>query len=294
MQYDIIAIDLDGTLLGPTSTVSARNRDAVQRAREAGARVIICTGRGLAEARVGIEGIRQRDPVVVAGGSITADPVSGRTLHRATMERDLVREGVATLHAHGHAALVLKDRADAGYDYLVVHGERRLPLDPVTRWWFETMGVHVRAIDVLEEDPHPEHTVRIGVCAPSHTLDEMERSLRSQLGGRAVLHNFPAVVAPASASRVAGQTMHVLEVFDAQATKWRAIERLAKDWGVPAQRIMAIGDEINDLDMVRNAGLGVAMGNAVAPVRDVARKHTARHDEDGVALAIEAALRGEW
>jgi hypothetical protein len=88
--------------------------------------------------------------------------------------------------------------------------------------------------------------------------------------------------------------MHVLEVFDAQATKWRAIERLAKDWGVSAQRIMAIGDEINDLDMVRNAGLGVAMGNAVAPVRDVARKHTARHDEDGVALAIEAALRGEW
>ena len=292
--YDMLAIDLDGTLLGGTGVVSRANQNAVQAARDAGMRVIICTGRGLAEAKVGIEGIQQREPVVVAGGSITADPTTGRTIHRATMSEALVHEGVRTLHEHGHAALVLKDRADAGYDYLVVHGKEKNPLDPVTQWWFATMGVHVRHINELHEDEHPEHTVRIGACAPSTTLDSMEASLRTRLQGRAILHNFPAVVAPESAREHAGKVMHVLEVFDSQATKWRAIERLAADYRVPHNRIMAIGDEINDLDMIQGAGLGIAMGNAIGAIKTAAKRQTRTNREDGVAHAIENVLRGEW
>jgi HAD superfamily hydrolase (TIGR01484 family) len=292
--FDLLAIDLDGTLLGGSGVVSAVNAKAVQAARDAGVRVVICTGRGLAEARVGIDGIKQREPVVVAGGSITADPVSGRTIHRATMDEELVHEGVQTLHEHGHAALVLKDRADAGYDYLVVHGEENHELDPVTNWWFSTMGVHVRSVKTLHEDEHPEHTVRIGACAPSGVLTSMEAQLRKKFGERAVLHNFPAVVAPHEAREHAGKVMHVLEVFDSQATKWRAIERLAKDWGIEHRRIAAIGDEINDLDMIRGAGLGIAMGNAIAAVKAAAKRETKSNREDGVAWAIERVMSGEW
>jgi hypothetical protein len=88
--------------------------------------------------------------------------------------------------------------------------------------------------------------------------------------------------------------MHVLEVFDSRATKWNAIAQLARDWSIPHDSIMAVGDEINDLDMIASAGLGVAMGNAVPAVQAVAKRHTLRHTEDGVAVAIRSALRGEW
>jgi hypothetical protein len=56
----------------------------------------------------------------------------------------------------------------------------------------------------------------------------------------------------------------------------------------------AIGDEINDVPMIRNAGLGIAMGNAIPAVKDIAARTTLRNDEDGVAHAVDKILEGEW
>jgi len=63
---------------------------------------------------------------------------------------------------------------------------------------------------------------------------------------------------------------------------------------VPPERVAAIGDEINDLQLIENAGLGVAMENAVPAVKAVARRVTRSHAHDGVAYAIERILSGEW
>ena len=69
---------------------------------------------------------------------------------------------------------------------------------------------------------------------------------------------------------------------------------MARRRGVPTSRIAAIGDEINDVGMVRGAGLGVAMENAVPSVSGAATKHTRSNDDDGVAFAIERILSGRW
>src|SRR5437868_9673128 len=106
-RYDLIAIDLDGTLLDSSSRVSEANARAVRAAREAGVRVIVCTGRGLVECRQYLEAIGQADPVVVAGGSIIADPVTSRVLHRFKLDQRMVRHGVERIHSHGYPALVL-------------------------------------------------------------------------------------------------------------------------------------------------------------------------------------------
>lgn len=295
MNYDLLAIDLDGTLLDSHGAVSARNARAVREARAAGMRVVICTGRGLVECRSILAKIEQVEPVVVAGGSIIADPVNGRTLHRFAVDLSLVERAVRTLVARRHPALVLKDPAEAGYDYLVVHGEEKHPLDPVTKWWFESMDVRVRYAAGLAEDEHPEHTVRVGACGLSGALSEITRDLLAAAGGEALVHNFPAVVAPEHASRTAdGQSLHILELFSAHANKWSAIQHLAGKWEIPAERIAAIGDEINDVCMIEGAGLGVAMGNAIPAVREAADRRVARNDEDGVAEAVGRVLAGAW
>lgn len=295
MRYALLAIDLDGTLLNPRGEVSERNLAAVRRARDAGARVIVCTGRGLAECRHVLERIDQRDPVVVAGGSIIADPISGRTLHRFPVRLDLVERAVSRLLAHDHPALVLKDPAEAGYDYLVLHGPKRLAIDPVTRWWFDSMNVRVRYAEHLAEDAHPEHTVRVGACGLSGVLAAIKRDLLDAVDGRAQVHHFPAVVAPHHASRTAdGQTLHVLELFDVDANKWAAVRHLAERWEIARERVAAIGDEVNDVTMIAGAGLGVAMGNAVSAVVAAAGRRTLGHDADGVADAIDRMLAGEW
>lgn len=293
-RYDLLALDLDGTLLDTRGRVSVRNREAVVTAREAGMRVVICTGRGLAECRHVLREIDQVQPVVVAGGSIIADPVSAATLHRFPVHQPLVERTVRTLIGHKHPALVLKDPV-AGYDYLVVHGDEKHPLDPVTQWWFESMNVRVRYAHHLHEDEHPEHTVRVGACGLSGVMGDIRRDLMEAGNGEAIVHSFPAVVAPEHASRCPdGQTLHILELFSAHANKWSAISHLAGAWGVEASRIAAIGDEVNDVSMIAGAGLGVAMGNAVASVREAAKRHTGRNDENGVADAVGKILNGDW
>jgi hydroxymethylpyrimidine pyrophosphatase-like HAD family hydrolase len=114
-------------------------------------------------------------------------------------------------------------------------------------------------------------------------------------GASAIVHHFPAVVAPDSA-RITddGETLHVLELFHADANKWSAIGVLAERWKLPHARIAAIGDQVNDVSMLEGAGLGIAMGNAIESARNAARQHTRGHDDDGVAHAIHNILDGTW
>lgn len=294
-RYDMLALDLDGTVLDPHSRVRPEVAEAVGRARDAGMLVVVCTGRGLPESRDALDAIGQTDPVVVAGGSIIADPASGRTLHRFPMHPTLTARLTETLLSRGHPVLVLKDPDAAGYDYLIVTGRRKLSLDPVTQWWFEEMAVSLRLATDVARDPHPEHTVRVGVCAHAEELGELERLIRRGFEETVTLHNFPAVVAPDGATHWArGEVAHILECFDARADKWNAVRHLADEHGIGHTRIAAVGDQVNDVTMIRGAGLGIAMGNAIEAVRAVADRVTTSNAEAGVARAIGMLLAGEW
>lgn len=292
--YDLLAIDLDGTLLGPDGRVSEANRRAVERARAAGLRVTLCTGRGLVEAAVGLDAVRQTEPVVVAGGSIIACPTNRRTLHRFPIDERLTARATRLLLDEGHAVLVLKDALEVGYDYLVVRGERNNPIDPVTAWWFETMKVKVRYATHLHEDEHPEHTVRVGVCGAASNLGRIRSDIQTHFGEDLLVQHFPAVVAPEHTRTIGTDRYDIFEIFDRRANKWSALRHLAAGYGVAHERIAAIGDEVNDLTMIAGAGLGIAMGNAVPQVLEAAKRRTRSNAENGVAFAIDRILDGSW
>ena len=319
LRYDILAVDLDGTLLGPDGKVSAANADAVREAREAGLEVVICTGRGLVESGYAVGAIeadkpaRGRDvaPIVCAGGAMLCDAKSGRTIHRWAMGRPLVRRLCDHFAGAGRAPLLLKDRDAAGFDYLVVNTG---PIEYPTQWWFNAMPVLVKFIDHIDHDEHPEHTVRVGFAAEAPVMLELARSVKEAFGRETTTQHFAAVAGTKDAKKPgsnagAGQAnigdagvkddrVHLLEVFDPRVNKWTAVHRLALEQGVPRARIACIGDEVNDLAMIEGAvacgGLGVAMGNAIDAVKSAANAHTESFREDGLARAIERMLRGEW
>jgi hypothetical protein len=299
-RYDLLAVDLDGTLLDPLGRVSRANAQAVARAREAGIQVVVCTGRGLVECRDALEAITHNDPAVVAGGAIIACPETGRTLRRFAMDRELVGDITELLTGAGHAALVLKDPAEAGYDYLVVTGSRSgspATLDPITRWWFDQLKPTVRFAPRIDADEHPEHTVRVGLCGSVDSTRGVSQRLTDAFGDRVVLHDFPAVVPaePGSTTDTSGvREVVIIEAFDRAVSKWSAIQWLCAQRGLDVARVAAIGDQINDLAMIRAAGLGIAMGNAVDAVKAAADVTTAPNTEDGVAAAIDRLLAGEW
>lgn len=297
-KYDLIAIDLDGSLLGPDGRVSAANRDAVARARAAGIEIVPATGRGYIESLGVFEQIAHKGHVVVAGGAMTVDAATGTTVARRVMDGALISAAVDRIHLHGHAAMLLKDSLDLDRDYVVVRGPGEI--DPVTAWWFEMTGVRVREVESLDEDARGELTIRVGCAAVDGEAGPLTDQLQNELGDRAVLHRFTTQAAPSvlAAAGLPGdrspRRIHIVEVFDAGAGKWNAIRAHAEQRGIDPRRIAAIGDEVNDLDMLAAAGLGIAMGNAVDAAREAADVLTESNDADGVARAIERILDGAW
>lgn len=300
-NYDLLAIDLDGTLFGPDGKVSPANVAAVRAAREAGVEVVICTGRAMVESVTAITAIeahvpavgREVAPMVCAGGAMLSDVAAGRTLHRWPMNQNLVARLCDHFARAKRAPLILKDRDAAGYDYLVVNSG---PIEYPTQWWFDVMDVEVKFVDHIDRDAHPEHTVRVGFAATAQIMRDLARSVHAEFGRETFTQHFAAVAGSAKSGPhgAKDESVHLLEVFDPQVNKWTAVHRLALMQGIPRERVAGIGDEINDLQLVEGAALGIAMGNAIPVVKEAAGRIAPSNAQDGVAFAIERILSGEW
>lgn len=297
--YRLLAIDLDGTLLDSDHRISTENLRAIERARAAGMQVSICTGRGWVECRDYARQMNHTAPAVVAGGAIVTCSNTQRTLHRFTIDQPLVHELARCMLDHGHAVLILKDPdatgltpADRGHDYVVVSPRGESGIDPISRWWFKKLNVGIRIVSELDLDEHPEHTVRVGICGPRSETEKAAAELRERFGARVQFHYF-AAVAPGTASNPGSECL-IFEAFGREVNKWNAIRWVAQRQGIDPSRVVAIGNDINDVAMLQHAGLSIAMGNAIPEARAVANRLTLTNDDHGVAHAIDQVLAGAW
>jgi len=289
---DLSALDLDGTLFDPSGSISQVNLDAIQRAKDAGIEVVICSGRCRSEMTGQLNGLTVEGPIIIAGGAMIIESATGETVYRSLMERALVHRLVGFFEQESdHAVLLLKDCWSTGVDYLIV-GDGQL--DPASVWWFENMPVAVERVATIEDDPNPEHTVRVGTVGPSHAMRPLAEVVCGAFSSEVFVHHFPAIKGSGGGPGKLDGSVHLLEIFSPGTNKWTAIEALAEQRGVPVERVGAIGDEHNDRSMIEHAGLGIAMGNAIDSIKAVADRITERNDEDGVARAIDRILAGEW
>src|SRR5258706_11701482 len=119
MAYRMIAIDLDGTLLGPDGTVSPRAKAAVHKALAAGLLVCFATGRNFTESQMVLDAVEHYSTAVFVGGAMGIYTPPRKKLHRMGMQPQLAREGCELFESPGHAAPSLQDTAAPGFDYLV-------------------------------------------------------------------------------------------------------------------------------------------------------------------------------
>ena len=276
-MYRMIAIDLDGTLLSPTGEVTPAVKDAIQRALGAGLLVCFATGRNWTESKLVLEAVEHYDTAVFVGGAMVVDTRSGSTLHRQLMDPKLAQDVAALLEAAGQVVLALQDtHAADGVDYIVTDG---IDLNDATATWMEATSAICKRVPTLSQYDHA-HTVRLGIVAEADLTQRLETALTEKFASRVFMHSI----------RIPAFGVNVLEVFDPAVNKWEGLLHVARQRGITAQEIIAVGDDINDLAMIGQAGLGVAMGNARDVVKQAAQRVIGTNAEDGLAHFIHELI----
>ena len=258
--YDLIATDLDGTLLRSDHTVSERTQRALAAATAAGAVHIVVTGRSAAWTRPTLDAIGYTGLAVCGQGAQVYDAGAHRQLTSVTLDRQLAQLALAKIEAEtGPVFLsVSRDGLDGlilvgpGYD-MPGDGEQMAGITDPAEFWAEPI-------------------TRLFIQHPTLTDDELAHAARS----------------------VAGQLVDVVmagpgfvEVLPLGLSKATGLALAASRLGVTRERTLAFGDMPNDVPMFRWAAHGVAMANAHPSLVEAADEVTLSNDADGVAVVLE-------
>ena len=261
----IIAMDLDGTLVKGAQGITPRVRQALEDVRAAGIDITIATGRMFRSARRFAADLQVTLPIICYQGSLVRDPVTGVTHHHDVLPSGPAQAAVEfarerELHVNAYIDDDLYMEADT----------------PEGRFYAASSNVPITFVDDLAEAVAAGSTKLVFVMDEDRVLDAV-----ADMDGR-----FGSdVQATRSHPRFA-------EIVRRDVNKGTALARVAAVANVPLEQTMGIGDNLNDLDLVRAAGIGVAMGDGDPRVLAAADWITGSYEDDGVAQAIDRLLNG--
>ena len=273
----LIALDLDGTLFNSQSQISAHNIDTIKKANEAGAAVVISTGRpysGLPFEQLKGSGIRF---AITTNGSAIYEIESGKCLFEEAMDEDIILpilDFLLTKDIHMDAFIGGK-----GYTPVqCVAAGQKLANPPALKHYILNTRVRVDNLPLfIHENQLKVQKMTLNFYPEGDIFKDREEV-------RKYLESNPAV------TTVSGGYNN-LEFTRADVNKGVGLQKMAQLLDIPVAQTMAVGDTENDLAIIRAAGVGVAMGNATAAVKSAADYITTSNDEDGVAAAIAHFLR---
>lgn len=289
-MYPIITIDLDGTLLNSYGEVSDRNKQAIQKAIQKGAKVILTSGRPIASVKsLALE--LDCGPYIICGnGAITYDIQKEEVIYNQFIEKNKILQIIKICEENSIFYAIYREdmilTKSLNYNMLFFHQENaKKPEDKKTK-----INLIQDIYTYIEESPN-ENYLKITICDENKIIfDRILQKLRT------VKHIDVLDVAHMSRKIIKDGTQDVLmeyyytEITNQNVDKWGAILDLANKLAIPKEKIMAIGDNVNDAQMIAKAGLGIAMGESAPSVKQLADKIVADNDHDGVAEAIEKYL----
>jgi Cof subfamily protein (haloacid dehalogenase superfamily) len=263
----LVALDLDGTIVNDHLKISPRVLTLLNHLlTKTDVRVVIATGRMFSSALPFARQIGIQEPLVTYQGAMIRDLAVGHALrHHAPIPLPLAQELMAHLvEDKYHINLYMDDR-------MWTHPDNQYA------------GVYTKAAGV--EPQFHEDLLGCMTIAPTklmiidnHRIDQLLAFLGQHFSTRLSFCRSRS---------------NFCEIIDISASKWNALKSLADEWGIQPDEILAIGDQGNDLSMIKHAGIGVAMGNAPDDVKQHANFVTSTIEQDGAAEAIEKFVLGK-
>jgi len=268
-MYKMLAIDLDGTLLDSNKEISQENRKYIKCAVEKGLKVLICSGRIYAGAKVFAEQLALEGPLIVCNGAEIRDVKTDEVYYSSMLSKEDCLKVVDLLHNEGiyfHTYIddvMYAEKLDYAALYYMIKSK-----DLRSDFRIDVKVVESVRDVVVKSSENPSKIVVM-----SSKLEDLNR-----------VRKF---VEKVDTIEVVSSNYDNFEVLNRGVSKGKALEIISRMFSVKREEIIAIGDNENDCSMLEYAGFSVAMGNAEERVKNICNFVTLSNDEDGVAQVIK-------
>ncbi|MDO5114912.1 MAG: Cof-type HAD-IIB family hydrolase [Synergistaceae bacterium] len=261
----LIALDMDGTMLDERSRLTERTKAALRAAQEAGVRVAVATGRMYPSAMVHIRDAGIESASIFYNGALIRDPLTDETIYEKNLGAELTAEILSFFRERGWYIQIYSD------DRLIVKDAS----DERCKYYEDICGLKAMSLGDNFWSCGLDSAKLLGISFDREIFLQMCNEVRQRFGGRIYQ---------------ATSWNAFVEIVHPTVNKAEGLKRVSCRYDIAREEVMAIGDGGNDAEMIRWAGIGVAMGNAKEAVKKAADIVAPPNSEDGAAWAIEAAL----
>jgi len=279
----LLVLDVDGTVTNSRHQVADTTCRAIDRARAAGVRVMLATGRRYRDALPVAERLAIVEPLVTASGALVKRPGDHATLERAAFRPGILMEVLGIIVSMGHEPVVYSDSFDAGFDFHCRSLAAAEATEAAAGRGFAAYLARNRDVARVEPDLHrqpPAEAFAGFAMGSGEAMAALEARLADTFPGELALHT---ILSPRYSE-------WLCEIAPAGFDKWTGVMSVAAGWGIAADEICAVGDDVNDLPMVRSAGLGIAMGNARPELQAAADRVVGTHDGSGIEDVVDLVV----
>lgn len=269
MKYQLIAVDMDGTLLNSQNEVSERNQRALKQAIEKGVKVVIATGRVFTSARVYAELLGIETPIIACNGALIRNHITNEVLFQDTIN---LKDSLEVINICQQEQVYFHF-----YDQEKLYVEQGWATYLEEYYW----GSRERIDSTLQFEKIKD----AGEYLKENPIDVLKFVIVDHRQER--LEALKPLFQQIKTIELNKSWYNNLEIMNLGVSKGQALKQMADIYGIGLDQVIAFGDNYNDLSMAEFAGTFVAMGNSDEAIKHRATYVTANNDLDGVALGIE-------
>ncbi|GAB6138280.1 Cof-type HAD-IIB family hydrolase [Halanaerobaculum tunisiense] len=258
MNYKLVAIDMDGTLLNNENQVPPRNKEVIARLADQGVQFVLASGRPYQSLHPYTDELEVYLPLITANGSIVKCSITDKVYHKVQLPLDLAQEVLDYGLANDYGVSLYFEDEIYTCDQEMAAGHQELEgVEPII---FDCdLELETAPVKIIYYDQPAEITT---------AFSELSKKYQDKL-------------------YITRSDDHYVEAMNLKVSKGQALEYLMEQMNLSSQEVIAIGNNHNDVAMFETAGLAVAMENAPEEVKDQADFVTTSNQECGVADALE-------
>ncbi|WP_138206829.1 Cof-type HAD-IIB family hydrolase [Haloimpatiens lingqiaonensis] len=256
MKYKLLALDMDGTLLNSESRLEKENIESIKKCLDKGVKVVLASGREFNAIKKYVDKLNITEELVTINGAVIVRAENKQIVKIHTMDKKMCKEIISKLREENISYIVFDkensyvDKENSEFEYI---REKSIAV----------------CLNVQDCNDIEDITKIVGVCFTEEEKNKFNKIIKP--------YNVPVM-----------QTgTYYFEIGNEDISKKYAIEYIAKINNIKREEVIAVGDSENDIEMIKYAGLGVAMGNAYDNVKKISDYVTDTNDNHGVSKVIE-------